>query len=129
MELHLRDDPEHGIAVLRHAPLQRGKSRYSSKKKVKPGRISRQLEEKYGVKIPRNMNDVMELDWLNGDTGWFDAVNKEIGALLELECFTFYSPSYKPGTEYQFAPLRMIFEVKQAGWTQKGTSNYWWTCC
>lgn len=115
MELHLPDDPEHGTAVLRRAPLQRGKSRHSSKKKVKPGRISRQLEEKYGVKIPRNMNDAMELDRLNGDTGWFDAVNKEIGSLLELECFTFYSPSYKPGPEYQFAPLRMIFEVKQDG--------------
>lgn len=112
---YVPDDPEHGVAVIRRAPLQRGKTRTSTKKKSKPGRISRPLEEKFGVQIPRNINDAKELDKLNGDTAWMDAINKEIGTLLELECFIFHSPDYKPGPEYQFAPLRMIFEVKQDG--------------
>jgi hypothetical protein len=73
------------------------------------------LEEKFGILIPRNINDARELDRVNGDNGWVDAINKEIGTLLELECFTFLDPDYKPGPEYQFAPLRMIFEVKQDG--------------
>ena len=113
--IHAPEEPVHGTAVIRRAPLQRGRTRTSSKKKSKPGRISRPLEEKFGVKIPRNINDAIELDRLNGDTAWMDAIKKEIGTLLELDCFTFHGPDYKPGPEYQFAPLRMIFEVKQDG--------------
>jgi Reverse transcriptase (RNA-dependent DNA polymerase) len=112
---HIPDEPIHGVAVIRRAPLKRGNTGHSTKKKTKPGRISRPLEEKFGILIPRNINDARELDRLNGDTGWVDAINKEIGTLLELECFTFLDPDYKPGPEYQFAPLRMIFEVKQDG--------------
>ena len=113
--LHLPDEPVHGVAILRRAPLQRGKTRTSPQKKSKPGRIGRPLEEKFGFQIPRNINDAKELDRLKGDTAWVDAINKEIGTLLKLECFIFHGPDYNPGPEYQFAPLRMIFEVKQDG--------------
>jgi hypothetical protein len=35
-----------------------------------------------------------------------------MGALIALDVFEFKSPSFKPTADYQFAPLRMIFDVK-----------------
>jgi hypothetical protein len=35
--------------------------------------------------------------------------------LLWLGCFDFRAPDFKPSSEYQFAKLTMIFEVKQDG--------------
>ena len=51
----------------------------------------------------------------NGDTAWADAVHLEISTLIRMNCFDFKSPDYKPDKDYQFAPLRMIFEAKQDG--------------
>jgi hypothetical protein len=39
----------------------------------------------------------------------------EIDSLLWLGCFDFHAPDFKPISEYQFAKLIMIFEVKQDG--------------
>jgi hypothetical protein len=40
---------------------------------------------------------------------------KETDSLLWLRCFDFHAPDFKPSSEYQFAKLTMIFEVKQDG--------------
>jgi hypothetical protein len=48
-------------------------------------------------------------------TLWADAIMKEIDSLLWLGCFDFHAPDFKPSSEYQFAKLTMIFEVKQDG--------------
>jgi hypothetical protein len=68
----------------------------------------------------------MELDTENGNTLWADAIKKEIDSLLWLGCFDFHAPDFKPSSEYQFAKLTMIFEVKQDGRMQSQTSG-WWT--
>ena len=86
-----------------------------ARKRKKPGRISRPLEVKYGVAIPRNVKHALEIDAETGTTFWADAIRKEIASLLALDCFEFHAPDYKPRSEYQWTKLNMIFEVKQDG--------------
>ncbi len=86
------------------------------RKRKKPGRLSRgPVQMKYGVVVPQNVRHAYELDKESGTTFWADAIKKEIDSLLALECFSFHHPGYKPNSEYQFAKLSMIFEVKQDG--------------
>ena len=84
-------------------------------KRRKPGRISRPVQVKYGVQVPRNVKHAFELDSEEGHTHWADAIKKEVSSLLDLECFEFFPPEYKPSSEYQLTKLTMIFEVKQDG--------------
>ena len=42
---------------------------------------------KYGIKVPRNPDHTKQIDEANGDTMWQDAFQKEINALLDLDCF------------------------------------------
>jgi len=70
---------------------------------------------KYAVEIPQNVAHAYELGALHGNTLWQDAIKKEISSLLELNCFKFHAPDYKPSLDFQFAPLTMIFNVKQCG--------------
>ena len=86
-----------------------------ARKRKKPGRISRPLEVKYGVAIPRNVKHALEIDAETGTTFWADAIRKEIASLLALDCFEFHAPNYKPRSEYQWTKLNMIFRVKQDG--------------
>ena len=87
----------------------------TGKRTKKPGRISRPVEVKYGVKVPRNVLHAYELDDDEGGSSWADAIKTEVDSLLRLECFEFFEPDYKPSSEYQFTKLTMIFEVKQDG--------------
>ncbi len=86
-----------------------------SRKRKKPGRISRPVEVKYGVPVPRNVAHALELDREAGNTFWADAIRKEVASLLALDCFEFHAPDHKPSSEYQWTKLSMIFEVKQDG--------------
>ena len=52
------------------------------------------------------------MDKVNGNRLWQAAVEKEMGALIMHNCFDFKPPTFKPGSDYQYAPLNMIFEVK-----------------
>ena len=67
---------------------------------------------KYGVQVPRNIMDAQRLDQLNGNTLWMDAVQKEMQALYDLDCFEFREAGYNPGSDYQVTRLHLIFDVK-----------------
>ena len=80
----------------------------------KPGtnkRVSR--KEKYGIVIPNNYKAAVQEDIKNGNTLWQTAVRTEIAALIHHECFEFKDRKFKPNKNYQFAPLRLVFELKQ----------------
>ena len=81
------------------------------KKKGVNDRI-KQTTIKYGIKVPRNVREALTLDRINRNKKWEEAMEREIGTLIDLGCFAFHPPNYKPGRDYQFAPLRMIFDVK-----------------
>ena len=70
-------------------------------------------KEKFGVKVPNNVRDALILDRINKNTLWADAMTKEMSALNSAKCFLYYPPDYKFGSEFQYAPLRMIFDVKK----------------
>ena len=53
------------------------------------------------------------------NTLWADAIAKEMGALEKAKCFKYYPPTYKVPNHFQYAPLRMIFDVKQEGLRRK----------
>ena len=44
---------------------------------------------------------------------WAESMKKEIQALDAAGCFEYFPPYYKFGKEYQYAPLRIIFDVKK----------------
>ena len=65
-------------------------SENEKQKKVrkKPGvnkRVHR--KEKYGITIPSKYADVVELDVANGNTLWQTAVQTELAALIDHDCF------------------------------------------
>ena len=94
------------------------RSNHKPTKKKKAGRNNRHLGEvKYGVRIPRNVREALIFDEENGDTQWTDAMSKEIAALQHLNCFRVQErQNWNPRDEgYQYAPLRLIFDVKSDG--------------
>lgn len=66
----------------------------------------------YGLEVPRNWEDVLRIDLENGDTAWQDAIKKEIGALLELECFDVQEEGYRPPEDYQYVRMHLVYDVK-----------------
>ena len=96
--------------------LRRAATGSCKKRPKNPGRNDRIPTVQYGVQVPRNIREAFELDKKNGNTYWKDAIEKEINALLLLDCFEFQDPSaWSPPSDYQYAPLRLIFAVKQDG--------------
>ena len=77
-------------------------------------RVTKQKKRtKYGISVPNSVKEALELDIINKNTLWGDAMVKEMMALEKAKVFTYFPPNHKMGAEYQFCPLRMIFDVKQ----------------
>ncbi len=72
---------------------------------------------KYGVKIPKNVKEALMIDKFNKDDLWKEAIIKEISALMGRQTFEYLSGTWKKRQQegYKFAPLRMIFDIKQDG--------------
>ncbi|MGH7955023.1 MAG: reverse transcriptase domain-containing protein [Gloeomargaritales cyanobacterium] len=67
----------------------------------------------FGIRVPKNVKEAYALDAINGNKLWAEAIDKEMGALEKMECFEYHEPTYKPGPDYQYAPLRLIFTIKK----------------
>ena len=81
------------------------------KRKRKP--FKEKPRYKYGVKIPRNVKEALELDKENRNNKWAEAMKLEIQSLNDLECFEFQPKDYSPAKGYQKTTLMMIMNVKQ----------------
>ena len=70
---------------------------------------------KYGVYVPRTIEDALCMDKKNNYTSWEDAIKKEINALQGYGTFKIVSKGKEgPVKEsHQYVPLRMIFDIKQ----------------
>ena len=68
----------------------------------------------YGIKVPKSVKQALEFDKENNNDLWANAVKKEMDALYDMDTFKFVNAAHKFKTEegWQFAPLRMIFEIK-----------------
>jgi hypothetical protein len=67
----------------------------------------------FGLEVPRNVKESLELDKRNGNHRWAEAIHKEMQGLQDHKTFRFLDPGEVAPADYQFAPLRMIFTVKQ----------------
>jgi hypothetical protein len=67
---------------------------------------------KYGLEIPKKWLDVIRIDAKSKNTKWQDAIHKEVAALLLHKCFDFRSPDFKPTSDYQYAPLNLVYDIK-----------------
>ena len=67
----------------------------------------------FGLEVPCNVREALELDRKNGNHRWAEEIHKEMKGLQDQKTFSFFNPGEAAPTGYQFAPLRMIFTVKQ----------------
>ena len=63
---------------------------------------------KYGTVVPRNVIQALELDKQNENSLWSKAIETEIQTLIDLGCFDFKEKTYRPGSSYQYAPIRLF---------------------
>ena len=78
-------------------------------KKIK-SRIHRRY--KFGVQIPRNVEEALRFDEESNTTYWRDALNKE----METVDIAFaFEPSGKPPPGYKYISCHMIFDIKPNG--------------
>ena len=87
---------------------------------ITPRRLSRnkQLEKrkrriKYGIRVPNNVKEALFFDRENKNTLWNDSIKKEMAALDKAQVFQYMPGHYKIPKDFQFAPLRVIFDIKQ----------------
>ena len=63
---------------------------------------------KYGIEVPSNVKQALELDTKNGNTHWKDALAKEMKALSDMKVFNILEPGSKPPEGHQFIPKYVI---------------------
>ncbi|KAI2506735.1 hypothetical protein MHU86_7736 [Fragilaria crotonensis] len=80
MPLVLSTNLKNGTRLIRRVAVTAPKPGGVRKRK-KPGRISRPVQIKYGVEVPRNVRHAFELDEAAGNTLWADAIRK-VASLL-----------------------------------------------
>ena len=70
---------------------------------------------KFGIKVPRNIKEALLFDKESRNNKWMDAVAKEMKVLKDLKCFKFHPPykRFHKSNGWQYAPLHMIFDIKQ----------------
>jgi hypothetical protein len=65
---------------------------------------------KFGIRIPRTVEEALEFDKENGNTLWYDAIVKETGNVRI--AFDVLEPGVEPPPGYKLIPLRMVFDIK-----------------
>ena len=78
---------------------------------------------KYGVELPRTIDEALAFDKLNGNTLWRDAINKEMGNLKV--AFDILPEGVKPPVVYTHASGHLVFDVRmtlkrKARWVKDG---------
>ena len=86
--------------------IRRAKKPKKKKKKLSPS-------IKYGIKIPRNVQEAIQFDRDNESTLWQDAIQLEMGTLIDLDCFEFKEIDYDPGEGWQRTTLHIVFDKNQ----------------
>jgi hypothetical protein len=68
---------------------------------------------KFGIKVPNNVREAIIFDKENKNNLWAEAIMKEMTALEKAGVFEFHPPHHQVSKEYQYCPLRIIFDIKQ----------------
>ena len=65
---------------------------------------------KFGIRVPQSIEEALELDRLNNNDLWYQAIKKELEKVRVV--FKLLDKGEKHSTGYQFVSLKMIFDVK-----------------
>ena len=100
MEILKQDDPvtiakyaeDNGLLDIpgwKWAKLYRERRRklYLSKTRKTKGPTKRRVKYQFGERVPRTLKEAYEIDEINKNTKWADAIQKEVDLLKEYECF------------------------------------------
>ena len=69
----------------------------------------------FGVLVPRNMQQALEIDAANGDTKWADAVAVEMSMIHSYNTFTDKGKGYKPSQDYKKIRVHIVFACEHDG--------------
>ena len=69
---------------------------------------------KFGVRLPRNVQEAYDLDAKNGNTYWADAIKTELGQIIDYKVFRSVGKNAPAPQGYQQIPIRIVFDVKQS---------------
>jgi hypothetical protein len=67
---------------------------------------------KFGVQVPRNFAEAMELDKQNGNTLWLDAIVKELKQIADYKTFNDLGKGVMAPTGYKRIRVHMVFDMK-----------------
>ena len=70
------------------------------------------VREKFGIKIPNTVKEVLLFDMLNGYSKWGDKLNKDIAVLKKLEVLKYFPYNYIFSNNYQKATQKVVWGVK-----------------
>ena len=65
---------------------------------------------KFGLELPKSVKEALAIDARNGDTAWYDAINKEMKNVKV--AFNILEEEESLPVGYKFIPCHMIFDVK-----------------
>lgn len=71
---------------------------------------TRKTNRKYGIEIPRNVDEVTKLDAKNGDTYWHDAVNKEMRNVAV--AYQVMEENERAPNDHIYVGFHMVYDVK-----------------
>ena len=67
---------------------------------------------KFGVQVPRNAKEALELDAKNGNTKWKDAIDTDFKQINEFKTFRLLGSGEKLPDDYKLIPYMFVFDVK-----------------
>jgi hypothetical protein len=94
---------------------RRAKANFISKNARNAAVTKNKNKIKMGIQAPRNTKEALFFDKVNKNTLWAHAIFKEMCGLRWLKVSKFHLPNYKCDRKdgWQFAPMHMIFNIKQ----------------
>jgi hypothetical protein len=79
-------------------------------------RKRRKTRFKFGQRVPRTIKEAQDLDLLNQNTRWQDAIDKEIKLLVETYgCFKVLAKGERAPKDHEFIPIIWVFDIKVDG--------------
>jgi len=69
----------------------------------------------YGILVPRNYEQALELDAENGNTKWQDCTSLELDQIDEYETFIDKGKGYRPGADWKRINVHLVYAVKHDG--------------
>ena len=67
---------------------------------------------KFGVQVPVGVKQAWQLDKVNGNSNWREAIQLEINQLNEFQVFTMLEPGEELDPAYKQVPYHIVFDVK-----------------